>query len=287
MLTAHRTRWLHATAPTDSEQAALRERGVPPDFVRHALDVDEQPRIEHAPSGATLVVLRVPNGDRGGATSLSVVVRHDDVVTIASHRLELIDDVAARCEEEVPPAVLLPELVHAVSAAFVARLARIDETVERLEQSLKTSMRNEEVLGLLECQKALVHLERALTSDQFMVERLREDATLALDAAARRRLDEALIEVRQALQMTTTSAAILASMMDAFASIISNNLNHVMKLMAALMIMLSIPTMVAGLWGMNLPMPGGQTPWAFGAIIVALLLCSLAVGVVFRQRRWL
>ena len=288
MLISHHPRWVHAVAPDAAEQADLQARGVPPDFVRHALDVDEVARIEHAPSGATLIVLRVPDGAAGGrSTSLSVIVRPELVVTVASHRLELLESFSARLAEDLPAAGLLPELVHAVSAAFLVRLDRIDQAVERLEESLRTSLRNQEVLGLLDCQKTLVHLERALAANQILLERLRDDTTLALDAPARRRLDEALIELRQAIQMTTISAEILATMMDAFASIISNNLNHVMKTMAALTIIVSIPTMVAGLWGMNVPIPGGHVPWAFAALVSGLMACSVVIAILFRRRRWL
>jgi magnesium transporter len=87
--------------------------------------------------------------------------------------------------------------------------------------------------------------------------------------------------------MTTISAEILASMMDAFASIISNNLNHAMKLMAVLTIMLSIPSMMAGIWGMNVPMPGAHSAWAFGALVSGFLASALLVGVSFRRRGWL
>ncbi|MBZ0235485.1 MAG: magnesium transporter CorA family protein [Deltaproteobacteria bacterium] len=288
MLLERHTRWLDAVEPDEGEQATLHERGVPAAFVRHALDVAEQPRIQHDGAGASLVVFRVPEADGPGgkAIALAIVVRGEQIVTIASQRLALLDRVAPT-DAGMVPAVWLPELVHAVVAAFDARLDTVDREVERLEQTLRTSQRNAEVLALLECQKALVHLERALAADVGLVERLRDDATLAFDPAARRRLDAALVELRQTLQMTTISAEILASMMDAFASIISNNLNHAMKLMAAVMIMLSIPTMVAGLWGMNVPLPGGGQPWAFAAIVAVLGLASLAVGLLFRRRRWL
>jgi magnesium transporter len=289
MLTTPRRWWLHARDPDLREQATLIEGGAPRDFVRHALDAHEQSRVEHDDAGATLIVLRVPDGAATGgrSTPLSVVLRAERLVTIALHPLALVEALAARVADDTPPADVLPELVHAVAARFVEELDRIDDRVEALEQSLKTSLRNEEVLGLLDCQKSLVHLERALASNQATIERLRADAAVPLDDAARRRLDEALVEVRQAAQMTTISAEILASMMDAFASIISNNLNHVMKLLAALTIIVSIPTMVAGLWGMNVPLPGGGSPWAFAALVGGLAAGSLAVALLFRKRRWL
>lgn len=281
-------RWLDAVEPDEGEQARLRDRGVPAAFVRHGLDVAEQARIQHDASGATLVVLRVPeeDGPGGKAIALAVVVLGDAVVTIASQRLSLLDRVEAT-DAGVVPGVWLPALVHAVVAAFDAQLEAVDREVERLEELLRTSQRNAEVLALLECQKGLVHLERALAADVGLVERLRDDSALALDAAARRGLDAALVELRQTLQMTTLSAEILASMMDAFASIISNNLNHAMKLMAAVMIMLAIPTMIAGLWGMNVALPGGDTPWAFAVLVAALAVTSLVVGLLFRRQRWL
>jgi magnesium transporter len=281
--------WLDAVAPDEAEQATLRDAGVPAAFIPHALDVAEQPRIQHDVSGATLIVLRVPEEDRPGGTAiaLAVVIRPDLLVTIASQRLALLDRFAASCSVIAAPGSLVPELVHAVVDAFDARLDQIDRDVERLEQRLRSAQRNEEVLDLLECQKALVHLERSLTANSALVERLRDDPALGLDAGGRHRLDEALVELRQALQMTTISAEILASMMDAFASIISNNLNHAMKLMAAVTIMLAIPSTIAGVWGMNVPMPGAHRAWAFGALVSGFLACAFLVGVLFRRRGWL
>jgi magnesium transporter len=285
--------WVHAADPTAEECAALRAAGVPHEFLAHALDPDELARLDHE-AGAVLVILRVPWMNDGGegipyrSVTLGIVIRHEVVLTIERHATGVVDAlVAARAVTPERPTRFLLLLILSVAARFLERLRAIDHEVERLEGELQASLRNREVLALLRYQKSLVHFTTALDSDQLLLERLQRDERFRIPAEDRDLLEDTIIEVRQASEMATIAGNILGEMMDAFASIISNNLNVVVKLLTGLTLVLSIPTMISSLYGMNVALPGARHPGAFAAIVLASLAIAGATAALFSRRRWL
>jgi magnesium transporter len=142
-------------------------------------------------------------------------------------------------------------------------------------------------VGLLRYQKALVHFTTALASDAIMLERLARDAHDNLFNLDRDLMDDVTVEFRQAIEMTKIQEEILSQMMDAFASIISNNLNVVVKVLTALTIVLTIPTMVASFYGMNVNLPGQHHPAAFLGTVLISLLGAAILALWFWRKRWL
>jgi len=174
-----------------------------------------------------------------------------------------------------------------VADAYLSAVREINASVERLEDELKRSLRNEEVLGLLDYQKSLTYFATGMAANELVLQRLQRTPALRLAEHEHELLDDVRIEVRQAIEMVGISDNILSQMMDAFASIVSNNLNSVMKVLTSVTILLAIPTLVASLYGMNVRLPGAQFAHAFGAILLlCLALCGL-LFVVFRRRNWL
>ena len=288
-------RWVHAVDPTAEEQRTLREElHVPDAFLGHALDVDELARIDRDPSGERLVVIRVPwirspSADvRYRSMAVGVVLVNGVVVTASRHPSDVIDALAAR--EDLDPErhvrfVLL--LVLTAAERFLVHLREIDGTVAALEDKLQQSLRNKEVYELLRYQKGLVHFTTALGSNRLMLERFQKDPAFAVEGEDRDLLEDVLVELQQASEMTALSGNILGEMMDAFASIISNNLNVVMKVMAALTIVLTIPTMISSIYGMNVPLPMQKHPLAFELVLLVALAIAALVAVVFVRKRWL
>jgi magnesium transporter len=286
--------WVHVADPTADECAALRVAGLAPDFLAHSLDPDELARLDHDDGGATLVILRVPWTNPGGAgipyrtVTLGIVIRHEVVLTIERHPTGVADAlVAARAVTPGRPTRFLLLLILSAAARFIDHLKAIDREVEQLEGELQASMRNREVLALLRYQKSLVHFATALDSDQLMLERLQRDEQFRIPAEDRDLLEDTMIEIRQASEMATIAGNILGEMMDAFASIISNNLNVVVKLLTGLTLVLSIPTMISSLYGMNVGLPGADHAGAFAAIVLGSFGIAGATAVLFWRRRWL
>jgi magnesium transporter len=159
--------------------------------------------------------------------------------------------------------------------------------VDLLEDQLQKSLRNREVLELLKYQKCLTYFTTALKSNARMMTRLQNTRLFERYPEDEDLLDDVLTEIGQAIEMTDISSGILSQMMDAFASIISNNLNVVMKFLASVTIILALPTMVASFYGMNIQLPFAELPYAFGITMGLSLVVSLSVVVIFRLKDWL
>lgn len=285
--------WVHVAQPTEAELGVLRRTlSLPEDVLRHAVDVDELARMDHHEDGTDLIVLRVPwriaDGDAlpYRAASLSIVLRGGLFLTFAPGPDEIVHDALARGHVTPDdPGLLVVTLLLCAAERFLWHLRAIDAAVSVLEDSLRESQANREVMALLHYQKGLVHLTTALASNQIMLERLQKGERLRLSPRAHDMLDDALVELRQAAEMTRVSSDILSQMMDAFASIISNNLNIVMKVLAVVTTVLAVPTAIASFYGMNVVLPGQHHPHAFGFVVaISTLLSGLFVWVILRRR---
>jgi len=287
--------WLHAVGPTAAELEAIRGFGVPPELLSHVDDPDERPRVEHA-GEVVLVVLQCPlrrSGDSGApfvTAPLSVFLLPQGVVTVAPRALSFLEPLL---DGTVPgltpsrPAEFVLRVFRQVADAYLVAVREINASVERLENELKRSLRNEEVLGLLDYQKSLTYFTTGMGANELVLERLQRAPALRLGDQESELLDDVRVEVRQAIEMTGISENILSQMMDAFASIVSNNLNAVMKVLTSVTILLAIPTLVASLYGMNVLLPGAHGSATFAVILLlCLVLCAL-LFVVFRRRNWL
>jgi len=241
-------------------------------------------------------VLHCPlrRGEDAGApfvtSPLSVFLLPHGVVTVAPQPVAFLEPlldgrVAGLSTTRTTEFVL--RIFWQLADAYLAAVREINAAVERLEDQLKRSLRNEEVLGLLDYQKSLTYFETGMGANELVLERLQLSPALRLGEHDQELLEDVRVEVRQAIEMVNISDNILSQMMDAFASIVSNNLNSVMKMLTSVTILLAIPTLVASLYGMNLRLPGAQYAHAFGALLLlCLALCGL-LFVVFRRRNWL
>ncbi len=284
-------RWAIAVDPTPEEIEGLRaDHGLPVELTHHALDVDELPRTDSS-GDAVLIVLRAPvfraDADPPHTTApLGLVLSPGRVVLVARAGNDVVEALRARLRSEREPEPRHRLILHALqltAEAYLAHVRRINAAVDRLEERLARALENREVLELLKCQKGFVYFGTALRATEVLVDRLRRTPLLAIPEEDHDLLDDVMVEVRQAIDMTTTSGNILGEMMDAFASIISNNLNVVMKFLAGVTVVLTLPATVAAFFGMNVRLPG----LAFEAIVGATILVSIGVAVLFRRMRWL
>ncbi|HEU4539399.1 MAG TPA: magnesium transporter CorA family protein, partial [Polyangiaceae bacterium] len=271
-----------------------RRFGVSPELLAHALDVDERPRFQ-TEGGATLVVLRAPaRRGEGGLPRVTVafgaIVGDGFALTVCRHDNDVVRELGRRAARLRAPRTPQAALVHALEVtadAYLASLAELNQAIEAAEDGLREAIENRGVLELLTYQKSLVHFTNALHSTELMFERLRKTSALRLGPEDQAWLDEVRVEFRQALDTSTVARDILSETMDAFASIISNNLNVVMKFLASATLVLTLPVAVASFYGMNVALPGQHSPSAFPALLAVSLALSAALAFVFRRRRWL
>ena len=172
-------------------------------------------------------------------------------------------------------------LLFSAANKYLMHLREINKTVDALEDQLQLSMRNKEVLDPLKYQKSLVYFTTALRTNEIVLERLQRTQMFKMYPDDEDLLEDVITENQQALEMVNISSSILSSMMDAFASIISNNLNVVMKFLASITIVMSIPTIVTSFFGMNVALPFQSDPFASVFIIIIFMLISAGVIWVF------
>jgi magnesium transporter len=287
--------WVNVVAPSADEIAELRVMGIPADYLAYPLDPDERARSERE-DGNLLIILRIPHFQGEGAdipfitVPLGIILTPDYLVTVIGSDNDLMEELGSGkvrgLETSKRVRFVLQVLLH-TSSRFLSQLRRMTRAIDALEDELQESTRNREVLELLKYQKSLTYFTTALRSNELMMERLQRSQWFAAYPDDEDLLEDVITENRQAIEMTNTTSNILSSMMDAFASIISNNLNRVMKVLASITIVVSLPTMVASFFGMNVGLPFEGHRWAFLAILGISLVISCASVYVFWRRDWL
>jgi len=288
--------WVNLVAPGADEVAQLHEEyDIPHDFITSALDLDERARTERD-ENALLIVLRVPHFQ--GETSdipyvtvpLGIVLTSRVIVTVCKIETSIISDLASGRMRGLSTTKRNRFVLHLLLAAagkYLLYVREINRMVDILEDRLQASLRNREVLELLKYQKSLTFFTTALKSNELMIGRLQKSRLFTMYPEDEDLLEDVLTEFGQAMEMTTISSGILSQMMDAFASIISNNLNVVMKFLASVTIILALPTLVASIFGMNIPLPFEDHPAALLIILGGTAAITVAIVFVFIRKDWL
>jgi magnesium transporter len=286
--------WVKVTDPTPEEIAMLVEMGVDVDLITYSLDMDEMARVERD-EGYTFILLRIPyfqgeHNDIPYATiPLGLILMDTFVVSVCKRENDIERILVNGKYRGMKTGKRYRFVLYALletATRYLLHLREINRTVEHLEDQLQKSTRNREVLELLKYQKSLVYFATALRSNEVVMERLQRMQIFNQYEDDQDLLEDVLTENQQAIQMVNISADILSSMMDAFASIISNNLNTVLKALAAITIIISLPTIVSSFWGMNVNVPLSTNPFGFGIIVlIAMAITGIAVWV-FIKRDW-
>jgi magnesium transporter len=286
--------WVKAIDPTPAEVQKLVEWGIDADYINYSLDLDEMPRMERD-DDYTFLLVRIPHSqpdsDIPYATiPLGIMIKGNIIVTICRYEKEMFKVLANgkyRLLKTGKRYRFALYIFLETATRYLSHLREINRMTETIEDQLQKSTRNRELMELLKYQKSLTYFATALRSNEVMMERVQRTQIFNYYEEDQDLLEDVLTENQQAIQMTSINTEILSSMMDAFASIISNNLNTVMKALAALTIILNLPTVVAAFYGMNVALPGENHPLAFLTVIgIAVGLTALATYI-FYKRDWL
>ncbi len=289
--------WIHSIDPTADEIAQLIEWGVHPDLINYSLDLDEMARMERdEDEDYVFILLRVPHFQ--GATSdipfttvpVGIIIKSNIVVTVSKFDSDIFKTLCNgkyRLMRTAKRYRFALYIFLETAVRYLAHLREINKTVDALEDKLQQSTRNSEVLELLKYQKSLTYFATALRSNEVMMERTQKSRMFNQYEEDQDLLEDVITENQQAIQMVNTSTEILSAMMDAFASIISNNLNAVMKALAALTIVVNIPTIVSSFFGMNVAIPGNEShPLSFFAVVGIAIGVTVIVAIIFVKRDW-
>ncbi|MBV6400311.1 MAG: hypothetical protein CNIPEHKO_00596 [Anaerolineales bacterium] len=286
--------WVKAVDPTPEEIQQLVQWGVDPDYINNSLDLDEMPRMERD-DDYTFILIRIPHRQPDSdipytTIPLGIFIKGNMIVTICRYEKEMFQVLANRKYRLLKTGKRYRFALYIfleTATRYLTHLREINRKTETIEDQLQKSTRNREVLELLKYQKSLTYFATALRSNEVMMERVQRTQIFNYYEEDQDLLEDVLTENQQAIQMTSINAEILSSMMDAFASIISNNLNGVMKALAALTIIVSLPGTVAGFFGMNvmLPLSDGE-PTAFLIVFGIALALTAVATFIFYKRDW-
>jgi len=292
--------WFKLTSPTVAELRDVSEAsGALLDFLQAALDMEEPSRIE-AEDDQMLIITNVPKFDDGSSFGydtipLGIIISKDYVTTVCLEENEVLadfDNLHHLFFDTRKRTRFLLQILYKCALLYLKDLRIMNRRTDEIEQDLRRSMKNKELFLLLDLQKALTYFTVALRSNRNVVERLmRLFSNTSVHHMVKLReddeelLEDVRIEFDQAIEMVQMHGEVLASMMDAFASVISNNLNIVMKFLTSVTIVLSIPTMIASFFGMNVPVPWQQSTAGFIYAMVVALMLTISVTVIFWKKK--
>jgi magnesium transporter len=287
--------WVNVVDPTPEQIEKLINWGMEMDYINYSLDQDEMPRMERDEE-YTFILLRIPiyqpdSDVPYNTVPLGIMILGNKIITVCRYDSDIFKVLANgkyRLLKTGKRYRLALYIFLETSARYLNLLREINRATELVEDQLQKSTRNREVLELLKYQKCLTYFATALRSNEVMMERVQKTQLFNYYEEDQDLLEDVLTENQQAIQMTSIATEILSGMMDAFASIISNNLNGVMKALAALTIVVSLPGTVAGFFGMNVMLPLTDTnPYAFLVVFGIALSSTVIAAFIFYKRDWL
>ncbi|MDD4315768.1 MAG: magnesium transporter CorA family protein [Clostridia bacterium] len=286
-------KWIHLINPTDQElELVARTTGVAENTLKAALDDEERARIE-VEDDETLTVFDIPKIEEEteyfsySTMPFGFIITKNCIITVCLKDTSLTHafiNNRVKTFTTYQRSRFLYLFLYNTHIKFLQYLRQIDKASSRIQNELHKSTKNKELIQLLDLEKSLVYFSTSLRANCLVIEKLgrtdhikRYDEDLDL-------LEDVAIENRQAQEMCNIYRDILSGTMDAYASVISNNLNIVMKLLTSLTVILAIPTLIASLWGMNTGVPFEGKLWGFFAVVVFSLIMTFT-GVVLLYRK--
>ena len=285
--------WIKVVNPTEKEIALLVERfGVFIEFFTDPLDVDERARFEVDKSNI-LILIRSPRREPEEAVipyitlPIGIILTGNVIITVTLTEVDVLDEFISgwvrNSDTKIRTRFAL-QICYRTALRFLRYLKDINRMSNLIEMNLYRSTTNDQLLDLLSLHKSLVFFITSLRSNSLMVEKISYSNILEMTDDELDLYEEMVIENKQALEMANIYQSIIVGMSDAFASIINNNVNVVMKLLTSITILIALPTLIASIYGMNVVLPLQENPFAFLFIMFGALAAS-ALGL-FILVRW-
>ncbi|WP_462254513.1 magnesium transporter CorA family protein [Ferruginibacter sp.] len=289
--------WVNVLPPLKQEEfTELSESlDIPIDFLKDSLDIDERSRYE-IDDNVKLVVIKTPTENNSFNDSdafyitipICIILTHNQIVTVNSFENEAIKKFLNSFQNRHPDKknMMVLKIFEKITANFQEYLKEINQRRNVLEQKLYDANRNQELLQLMRIQKSLVYFITALRSNELLMMKLARTNILQLTDDEKDFLDDLVVETSQALETANTYTTILSSSLDAFASIISNNQNEVLKRLTTLTISLSVPVLIASIYGMNVPIPYSQSHLAFWLpVLISFIILGFVVWNYLKRKK--
>jgi magnesium transporter len=287
--------WINMFAPTQEEiNKVSMDAQVDVDIIRDALDDEERPRIERD-DGRVYIIVDFPyivhdeNGFAGYETiPIGIILTDECIITVSLKDTPILEEFRKNRVKEFftyKKTRFALQILFVISSYYLRYLKQINKKTNEIERVVHQSLKNKELFAFLALEKSLVYFTTSLKSNKVVLDKILRFNYLKMYEEDKDLLEDVIIEKTQAIEMAETYRSILTGMMNAFASIISNNLNIVMKFLTSITIILSFPTMVASFYGMNVDIPFQhiKNPYVV-PLVISGFLTSLTAFVFWKKK---
>ncbi len=289
--------WVNLLPPLRQQEFAQlsEELDIPLDYLTDSLDIDERARFDEE-ENVKLIVIKTPTENNSFNESdayyitipICIILTHNQIVTVNSFENGAIKKFLNTFQNRHPDKknLMVLKIFEKITQTYMEYLKEINQRRNIMEQKLYASNRNEELLELMRIQKSMVYFVTALRSNELLLLKLARTNFLGLNEDELAVLEDLAVDMSQALEMANIYTNILSSTLDAFASIISNNMNNVLKRLTSITIILSLPALVTGIYGMNVPIPYSSSRYAFYIPILLSIGISIIISWYFMKKKW-
>lgn len=290
--------WVSLIDPTQEELAAVAtECGVDVVDLSAALDVEEHSRVSRE-NGCVLILVDAPtteveeHGSHHITIPIGILIAEKVIITVSLRKVPVLAEMESGVVRDINTSMktrFTLQLLMRTARSYLMALKDIEKTIHKQEANLRVSTRNEALMHMLTLEKSLVYISTSLVSNQQVLERLMRTSTVPKYPEDDDLLEDTMIENEQAMEMASIYSGILSGTMDAYASVIANNQNAIMKTLALITIVLSIPTMIFSAYGMNVDlngMPMALSVYGFIAVIGIAFVIALIVMFIFVRKKW-
>ena len=290
-------KWINLVNPDDREVDRISSlTGIPEEYLKAALDEEERARIDKD-DDCVMVLIDVPiieedpenNYYTYGTLPMSIIHKDNYFVTVCLRENSVVNDFKfgrVKNVETHKSTRLTFRLLYAVSTKYLYYLRLINKASQRVQSTLEKSMKNNAILEMLDLQKSLVYFSTSISANDAVIEKLNKINYLKKYEEGQDVIDDASIENKQAAEMCSIYREIMNGTMEAFGTIINNNVNDIMKFLTALTLVISVPTLIASLFGMNLGgIPGVNHPWGFTIVCAISIILAVISGIFLAKKK--
>lgn len=285
--------WINVVAPSDQELLLIAKKtGVPVEFLRAPLDDEEASRLD-IENNNVLIVVDIPftemedNSLTYDTYPLAIIHTEKELITVCLKNSKVLTDFIdgkVKSFFTFKRSRFILQMLYRVATYYLLYLRQIDKKSLMIEKRLHKSMKNKELIQLLSLEKSLVYFSTSLKSNEITLEKMLKLDFIQKYEEDKDVLEDVIIENKQAIEMANIYSNILSGTMDAFASVISNNLNIVMKLLASITIVMAIPNIISGMFGMNLLVPLTDNPQGFWFVLGLIVVSCIGAIIVLNRK---
>ena len=292
-------KWINLVNPDDREVDRITSlTGISEEYLKAALDEEERARIDKD-DNCVMVLMDVPIIEEDpendyytyGTIPMSIIHKDNYLVTVCLKENSVVNDFKygrVKNVETHKSTRLTFQLLYAVSTKYLYYLRLINKASQRLQSTLEKSMKNNAILEMLDLQKSLVYFSTSISANDAVIEKLNKQSYLKKYDEDQDVIEDASIENKQAAEMCSIYREIMNGTMEAYGTIISNNVNDIMKFLTALTLVISVPTLVASLFGMNLggiPWNNNESPWGFAVVCGISIILAIVSGIFLAKKK--